>query len=72
MKILWVKADQAVCEAGGIHRKVNILLIEESLQPGDYLLVHVGYAIEKLEPAHAEETLRLLAQMRAGGDAATA
>ncbi len=67
MKVISLKENIAVCEAGGIMRDVNIFLIEEPLNLGDYVLVHVGYAIEKLEPHRAQETIFLLEQMQQGG-----
>lgn len=67
MKVISVKENIAVCEAGGITRDVNIFLIEEPLNVGDYVLVHVGYAIEKIDPHRAQETIFLLEQMQQGG-----
>ncbi len=66
MRVTSLKEDIAVCEAGGIRREVNIFLIDAPLAPGDYVLVHVGYAIEKIEPKRAEETLLLIQQMQKG------
>ena len=67
MKVVSVKENIAVCETGGIRRDVNIFLIEEPLNVGDYVLVHVGYAIEKIDPHRAQETIFLLEQMQQGG-----
>ncbi|MCF8010191.1 MAG: HypC/HybG/HupF family hydrogenase formation chaperone [Clostridiales bacterium] len=48
----------AIIETGGIKRKVGLHLVGE-VEPGDYVLVHAGYAIEKLDLAEAEETIKL-------------
>ncbi|QIK37874.1 HypC/HybG/HupF family hydrogenase formation chaperone [Caldichromatium japonicum] len=54
--------DTAVVELGGVLREVSIALVPEA-EVGDYVLVHVGYAISKIDPQEAEETLRLMAEM---------
>lgn len=38
-------------------------LLEEEVQPGDYIIVHAGFALRKMEPSDAEETLRLLREL---------
>lgn len=60
-------ADQpqlAWVNVGGARRKVNVVLLEdEKLQPGDWVLVHVGFALSKLDEAEAQATLELLEGM---------
>lgn len=52
-------ADQrAVIETMGVKRQVGTQLVEE-VQPGDYLMVHAGYAIEKINTGLALEMIRL-------------
>lgn len=48
----------AVIETFGIRRKVGIQLVKEVV-PGDYLMVHAGYAIERLDLEEAGERLKL-------------
>jgi hydrogenase expression/formation protein HypC len=43
---------------GGVRRKANISLLE-GIKVGDYVMVHVGFAIQKLEKEEALETLKL-------------
>jgi hydrogenase expression/formation protein HypC len=54
-------------EVGGIHSRTSIALIDE-VAVGDYLIVHAGYAIARLDVTEAEKTLALFdeiaAQMR--------
>ncbi|WP_047396136.1 HypC/HybG/HupF family hydrogenase formation chaperone [Chitinibacter sp. ZOR0017] len=54
--------DEARIEVGGVHKVISIALVDE-VAVGDYLIVHVGFAIGKLDPAEAEQTLALFAQM---------
>jgi hydrogenase expression/formation protein HypC len=51
----------AVAEVGGVRRRINIdLLTDEGLTPGDWVLIHVGFAMIKLGEAEARDQLRLL------------
>ncbi len=51
----------ARCDAKGIERSVNLLLLQhEDVQPGDHVLVHVGYAIQKISATEAGDVWRLL------------
>jgi len=55
-KVLEVKGNIAKVDFGqGVAREVNIMLVEAKV--GDYVLVHAGYAIEKLDQKAAEESL---------------
>ena len=56
--------ETAVVEVGGIRKSISTALLDE-VAVGDYVIVHVGYALERLNVAEAEETLRLLAEMAA-------
>lgn len=58
-KIIEVNGNIAKVDFGGnVLREVNIILVEEA-KPGDYVLVHAGYAIQKVDEKEALETLRL-------------
>ena len=55
-KILEVKGDVAKVDFGeGVAREVNVMLVDAKV--GEYVLVHAGYAIEKLDRKAAEESL---------------
>jgi len=58
-KVLSIKGEMAEVDFGGVRRMVSLLLCPE-IKVGDYVLVHVGFAITKLEEEEAKETLRLL------------
>lgn len=51
---------------GGVSKRVSIALVEE-VRVGDYLLIHVGYALAKLDPAEAERTLALMREAAVPG-----
>ncbi|WP_022854124.1 HypC/HybG/HupF family hydrogenase formation chaperone [Thermodesulfatator atlanticus] len=64
MKLTKVTYPTGIAEVDGVKREVNLqLLPEEEIKEGDYVIVHVGFAIQKLTPEEAEETWRLLKQV---------
>jgi len=63
MKIKHIEGDFAKVESGRLIRTINIQLLG-NLKVGDYIMVHAGFAIEKLNPQKAKETLRLLDEIR--------
>jgi len=57
MKIRSVDGYQAVCEARGIEREISLFMMQgEAIAPGDHVLVHVGYAIQKVSEEEARLT----------------
>ncbi|RUL85635.1 HypC/HybG/HupF family hydrogenase formation chaperone [Tautonia sociabilis] len=59
---------EATAEIGGVRRRVNVdLLREEGVGPGDWILVHVGFALSKVGEEEAREQLRLLAMLGEDG-----
>ncbi|MCA1908206.1 MAG: HypC/HybG/HupF family hydrogenase formation chaperone [Magnetospirillum sp.] len=61
--------DQAKVDLGGVTKAVSLSLVE-GVEVGDYVIVHVGYALTKVDPAEAEKTLALFAEMQAAGQSA--
>lgn len=51
-----------VAEIGGVRREVDLRLLED-IKVGDYVILHAGFAIQKLDEKEARETLELLKQM---------
>jgi hydrogenase expression/formation protein HypC len=51
-------ADTAVVDLGGIRKEISLALVDD-VAVGDYVILHVGYALSKLDPAEAEKTLAL-------------
>jgi len=62
MRIVEKEGDQGIAEAGGVKREVSLHLVE-GVEIGDYVIVHAGFAIQKLDEKEAEETLNLLREM---------
>lgn len=59
MKIRRVKGAFAEVEAGRLTRTINIQMLP-AVRVGDYVLVHAGFAIQRIDPARAKETLQLI------------
>jgi len=64
-KITKLDGDNATVDYDGVRKNVNVSIIEEP-QVGSYVLVHAGFAIEKLTKQSGEESLALIRQMLAG------
>lgn len=62
MKVVEIQGPVAQVEASGVRRDARVDLIE-GVAVGDYVIIHAGVAIERLDPKEAEETLRLFAAM---------
>jgi hydrogenase expression/formation protein HypC len=55
-------ADRAIVELGGVRKDVSLALVE-GIAVGDYVIVHVGYALQRLDIAEAERTLALFREL---------
>lgn len=59
MRVKKIKADFAEVESARLMRTVNIQMLAH-IKVGDYVIVHAGFAIQRVDPARAKETLRLI------------
>jgi len=55
-------SDMAIADIGGVRKEINVALIED-LVVGDYVILHVGYALNKIDPEEARKTLELFAEL---------
>ncbi len=53
--------DIAIVDLGGVRKDVSLALVED-VAVGDYVIVHVGYALTRLDPDEAAKTLALMAE----------
>jgi hydrogenase expression/formation protein HypC len=63
-KITQIENNMAVIDVDGVRRECSLLLVEDA-QVGDYVIVHAGFAISKLDETAALETLALLKEAAA-------
>lgn len=61
-RIIELNGEDAVLDYGGVRRKANISMLSD-VKIGDYVLVHVGYAISKMDEDDALVTLKLWEDM---------
>lgn len=54
--------ETALADIGGVKKQINVALID-ALAVGDYVILHVGYALNKIDPAEAEKTLAMFAEL---------
>ncbi|WP_207062099.1 HypC/HybG/HupF family hydrogenase formation chaperone [Motiliproteus sp. SC1-56] len=54
--------ETALADIGGVRKEINVALIDD-LAVGDYVILHVGYALNKIDPEEAEKTLALFAEL---------
>ena len=67
MQIKKINGVYARCSAGGIERDVNLFMLQnEQIAAGDFVMVHVGYAIQKIMPVAARTSWELYDQMTKG------
>lgn len=57
LKIVKIDGKEAVGEANGLTQKIRVDLIE-NIQIGDYVMVHAGFAIEKMDKEQADEVIK--------------
>ena len=55
----------AIVDLGGIRKEISLALVD-GVEVGDYVILHVGYALARLDPGEAERTLALFAGVAAG------
>jgi len=60
MKIISIDGSNVVAEVDGVKRSASLMILDEEVAVGDYVVVHAGFAISKLNEADALETLELM------------
>ncbi len=63
-RVVELNGDNAIVDLDGIRKETSTLLLDE-VAVGDYVLIHVGYALERIDPLEAAKTLALFAELRA-------
>ena len=58
--------DMARVNLGGVSKVISLALVD-GITVGDYVIVHVGYALNRINPEEAERTLALFAEMAEAG-----
>ncbi|MET3970976.1 hydrogenase expression/formation protein HypC [Bradyrhizobium sp. JR7.2] len=61
--------EMAIVSIDGVSKEISVALIE-NLAVGDYVIIHVGYALTKIDPEEAMRTLKLMRELSAEGQGA--
>ena len=64
-KIIEINNQMANVEVGGVSRQASVILLPDA-SPGDYVLMHAGFAISLVDEEEALETIKLFEQLAAG------
>jgi hydrogenase expression/formation protein HypC len=67
-EILEIDDGVATVRIGEALRKASLMLLPEEPKPGDYVIVHAGFALHVIDPAEAMESLRLLRELASFAD----
>jgi hydrogenase expression/formation protein HypC len=68
-EIVEIREKMATVDVSGIRREISLLLLPEEASLGDYVLVHAGFAIHKIDKEAAEEALKLINEIAEKEDA---
>jgi hydrogenase expression/formation protein HypC len=66
MRVMSIDGETAVCEIDGVRREASLMMVD-GISVGDFVLIHAGFAIEKLDEEDAQQTLDLFRQLLAEG-----
>jgi len=62
MRVVSINDEVAVCEIDGVKREASLMMVE-NVAVGDFVLIHAGFAIEKLDEEDARQTLQLFREL---------
>lgn len=62
MKVVEVSEYSCVAEIDGVRKSASLMMLD-GVKPGDYVMIHAGFALERIDPKAAEETLRLMREI---------
>ena len=62
-KIVKIDDYMATIDVEGAQREISLLLLNEDVKVGEYVIVHAGFAIQKIQEEDAKENLRLMKKM---------
>jgi hydrogenase expression/formation protein HypC len=63
MQVISIDGDQAMTEVDGVKREASLMLLDQDVAVGDFVIIHAGFAISKLDEEDARETLALMREV---------
>lgn len=67
-RVLEVRGTIAIVDFWGVKRETRLELVDEPVQPGDWILNHVGYALRRIPESEIQETLALYEELLGAAD----
>lgn len=64
-RVIEIHENTATVDYSGVRTTARLDALSEDVSPGDYVLIHTGFAIKRLSPSDGEETLRLFDELAA-------
>ena len=63
MRVEKIEGEMATVQAAGLRQRANIQLLPH-VALGDYVIVHAGFAIDRIDPAQAQDTVRIVSDIQ--------
>lgn len=63
MKVVSIDGDDIVAEVDGVRRSASLMMLGDEVKVGDFLIIHAGFAISRLDEDEARETIRLMKEV---------
>lgn len=55
-----IDGETAIAEVDGVRREANLMMLKDDVRVGEYVLIHAGFAISRLDEDEAQETIALM------------
>ena len=63
MQVVSIDGDAIVAEVDGVRRSASLMMLADEVEVGDFLIIHAGFAISKLDEDEARETLQMMREV---------
>ena len=63
MQVIALDGSDIVAEIDGVRREASLMILDDPVEVGDFVIVHAGFAISKLDEEEARETLAMMREM---------
>lgn len=63
MQVVTIDGDNIVAEVDGVRRSASLMILGDEVKIGDFLIIHAGFAISKLDEEEARETIRMMKEV---------
>lgn len=68
MRVVSIDGTDIVAEIDGVRREASLMILDDAVKVGDFVIVHAGFAISRLDEEEARETLAMMREVFKPGD----